>query len=565
MGSSKTNSITVTIARSMVLILFITIATTILSLMTLISSLNDAEAINTAGSMRMQSYRLAFDVETHSPLLTKHINHFEDSLYSSSMKKLKHWSVPEEIQAQYTVIKQRWEELRPIFKQNDKKVFIQYVAPFVNRIDIFVAKLQASSEYKLHQLVFIGAIGLSTILCIVFYTIHYTRLQIVAPLNDLVDACKQVKKRNFQFQVCNKSTNELGILATTFNKMSCELEQLYDDLEKNVAEKTRRLRHTNDSLQVLYHCSQQLSVSRLTTEQFTHVLETMLEIDGLTSAKLIIEEKQGGKTEINVGQVHDSTWHWNDLYVDDRLMGQLWWQYSLPCPDQALIENISHIIARGIYYNQAQKQSEHLLLMEERATIARELHDSLAQSLSYLKIQLALLKRELHQSHHSENIHPTVKEIDRGLGCAYTQLRELLNTFRLTIKDANFGEALNQMLVPLEKQTNATLVINNQLSSITLNAHQQVHLLQIIREAVLNAIKHAEADKIIIACYQKGETIQVAITDDGKGFDTVENKCEHYGLSIMQERSSRLNGHLEIQSESNQGSSINLSFLLQEG
>ncbi len=55
------------------------------------------------------------------------------------------------------------------------------------------------------------------------------------------------------------------------------------------------------------------------------------------------------------------------------------------------MRNIATILGRGLFINQAQKQYQQLILMEERATIARELHDSLAQMLSYLRIQLTLL------------------------------------------------------------------------------------------------------------------------------------------------------------------------------
>ncbi len=560
-----THSVTATIARSLVLILIISIITTALALMTLVSSQNDAEAINIAGSLRMQSYRLAFDVETESPLLSTHIEQFEHSLYSAPMKELSYWFTSTEIQQHYNHIVLRWEELHPILKADNNTIFIQHVAPFMNRIDTFVAELQYSSELKIQRLAVIGAVGLSLIFLIVLYTIRYTRQQIVAPLNDLVDACKQVKRKKFRLNLLNNSNNELGILAHTFSRMSSDLEQLYQGLERSVNEKTHRLRHANESLQVLYNCSQQLSVSHLTREQFTNMLETMIAIDGLIGAKLIVAEPNSSTSEIQVGQQAGQHWQYNELYIDGELMGQLWWQYTLPCPDKALINNISQILARAIYYNRAQKQAEYLLLMEERATIARELHDSLAQSLSYLKIQLALLKRELNQSAQNENTPQAVHDIEEGLSNAYTQLRELLSTFRLTIKDADFGEALNQMLEPLEEQTDALLIIDNQISSMALDAHNQVHLLQIIREAVLNAIKHADADEITVNCQQTERHIDVTITDDGKGFDLNESKRDHYGLSIMQERASRLQGELKIQSGIDQGSAICLLFPLQKG
>lgn len=214
-------------------------------------------------------------------------------------------------------------------------------------------------------------------------------------------------------------------------------------------------------------------------------------------------------------------------------------------------------MARGIYYNRAQKQAEQLLLMEERATIARELHDSLAQSLSYLKIQVTLLKRQVDDTAPATSI---IRDIDEGLSGAYTQLRELLSTFRLTIKETHFGEALRVMLSPLEAQSSALITIDNQLSSLHLEAHHQVHLLQLIREAVLNAIKHASATAITVRCQQHDETVTISIQDDGLGFDPNDDKLNHYGLAIMTERASRLHGTLTINTAKGEGCTVTLHF-----
>ena len=150
----------------------------------------------------------------------------------------------------------------------------------------------------------------------------------------------------------------------------------------------------------------------------------------------------------------------------------MYWKVVLPCPDPALIDNFVQIISRAIYYNQAQRQAEQLLLMEERATIARELHDSLAQALSYLKIQVSLLKRgmsKLPASEQLEKTQPILLELDTGLSSAYTQLRELLTTFRLTIREGSFGNALQEMTEQLGEQTESNIVLINELSSIELD------------------------------------------------------------------------------------------------
>ncbi|OBU20693.1 nitrate/nitrite two-component system sensor histidine kinase NarQ [Photobacterium aquimaris] len=566
MHQHKVNSVTTTIGRSMVAILFLVSTTISLALCMLVSSLNDAAAINTAGSLRMQSYRLAFDIETQSPLLSTHTVEFEQSLTSPTMQALHHWYVPQKIQDHYTELLLTWRAVRSQLDQMDKDGYLTQVAPFVERIDQFVFELQQSSENKLHLLALISAIGLLLILMVVLFTIQFTQRQIVTPLNQLMAGCKKIKQHQFSLIINNNSDNELGILARTFTQMAADLNNFYTDLEHNVNEKTHRLRHANESLKVLYNCSQQLSVSRLTHQHFQHMLETLIAIDGLTAAKLIIVEPNDTTTEITVGNHQSTAWHQQSLLIDGEIMGQLWWQYQLPCPDLALIENIANIISRGIYYNRAQKQTEQLLLMEERATIARELHDSLAQSLSYLKIQLTILKRQLNLTPDAnEHQRQTVQTIDEELSNAYTQLRELLSTFRLTIKEANFNEALNQLLAPLQQQTSAQFEVDNQLPSMALIAHNQVHLLQIIREAILNAIKHANASHIRVSCHQHQQMINVEITDDGIGFDLSQSKLNHYGLNIMQERASCLKGQLTIHSQIGSGSQIKLQFALSEG
>mgnify|MGYP002736535440 CR=1 FL=1 len=89
------------------------------------------------------------------------------------------------------------------------------------------------------------------------------------------------------------------------------------------------------------------------------------------------------------------------------------------------------MLGRGLYFNHAQKHFQQLLLMEERAIIGRELHDSLAQVLSYLRIQLTLLKRAIPED--NAPAQAIMDDFSRALHDASRQLRELLTTFRLSL------------------------------------------------------------------------------------------------------------------------------------
>ncbi|MGF1841746.1 nitrate/nitrite two-component system sensor histidine kinase NarQ [Vibrio clamense] len=563
MLNKPVQSVTNTIAKALVLILLLSVATTGFAIITLASSLNDAEAVNVAGSMRMQSYRLSHDIQTKSVDYGAHIAEFENSLYSPSMKALQGWTVPKDITMDYYRVIVRWHELKDVLRSKDKSQYLVLVANFVTEIDGFVFKLQQFSELKLIKLAWAGGFGLGGILIVSFFVVHFVRKEVVKPLNALVIASEQIKNRSFDVKLNVTSNNELGILTRTFNTMADDLGKMYLGLELAVNEKTHKLQHANQSLEVLYNSSQELTGARISQDNFHAILQHIVSLEGIRAAKLEITDVGGRALFIEEGVVSSSTGHKSELQVDGNHLGFLYCEYGLPCPDQTLIDNFVQILSRAVYYNQAQKQAEQLILMEERATIARELHDSLAQSLSYLKIQVTLLKRVIGKCpvhSNSERTALILEDLGEGLSGAYTQLRELLTTFRLTIKEGSFGEALVEMTRQLAEQTDAKITLANHLSSVELDAHEQVHLLQLIREATINGIKHAKAQNIEVLCELSSDEVMIKISDDGVGFDLQDPQLNHYGMSIMQERSSRLNGKLEVNSSKGNGCEIILKY-----
>ena len=560
-------SVTRTIASAMMLILLLSVATTGFAIFTLASSLNDAEAVNVSGSMRMQSYRLAHDIQSESVDYSSHIDLFEQSIYSHSMLALQHWSVPEDITKDYYRLILRWHELKTVLKSQDRDQYLVLVAGFVQQIDGFVFKLQNYSEQKLINLAWIGGLGLGGILCVSMFVVHFVRLEVVRPLRALVFASEQIQNRSFDVSLNVSSDNEMGILTRTFNRMATDLGKLYRGLELAVDEKTRKLQHANQTLQVLYDSSKELTASRIHQENFQAILQHIASLEGIRAVKLEIDQIGEPNWILTEGEEcrHecDSECHSKPLTLDGEHLGFLHWKVGLPCPNESLIDNFVQILSRAVYYNRAQRQAEQLLLMEERATIARELHDSLAQALSYLKIQVSLLKRSVKNIPDEKAIAQTnqvIAELDTGLSAAYTQLRELLTTFRLTIKEGSFGQALQEMVSTLDDQTAAEISLNNKLSSTELDAHQQVHLLQLIREATINAIKHAQAKNIDIQCLDSEGTVTVTVTDDGIGFEQQDEKLNHYGMSIMQERAARLHADLRIEAAKNSGCIVRLEF-----
>lgn len=545
------------LARAFLSIILLSILTSGIALMTLASSLRDAEAINIAGSLRMQSYRLGYDLERNNVSIAEHRLHWQKTLNTPVLQELDRWYVPESVKQGYQQLQVAWQEMDSHLEAKDKAWYQAHIQQYVQRIDAFVLALQHYAEHKMQLVVALSLAGGLGILLLAVITLRQIRRQVVAPLNHLVAASLQMEQGDFNIHAPGASLpNEIGLLSRTFNHMSSELDKHYRLLETTVEEKTHHLNEAHQQLELLFTCSQALNTSQIDTHCFRHILQIVqaytgmnyLELQSSDNWRLCEGVKQADRELIAL-----------PVIMQDTRFGELRWQHENVDVSLPLMKSVATMLGRGLYFNQAQKHYQQLLLMEERATIARELHDSLAQVLSYLRIQLALLKRAVPQ----DNVpaQAIIADFSRELNNAWRQLRELLTTFRLTLNHSNLPAALQEALDGLQSQTSAALHLDCRLSSLALDAQKQVHLLQIVREAVLNAIKHAQATEIIVSCVTApdGEHT-VSVRDNGVGIGDTSEPPGHYGLNIMRERAGRLGGTLTFSQPQNGGTQVSVRF-----
>jgi len=548
-------SVTRSIAQALSAIVLLALLTTGLALMTLSSSLRDAEAINLAGSLRMQSYRLAWDSTSDPQQIRQHLLEYKETLNKPALRDLDRPWVPQEVISRYHHLRTAWPALQQQLERGDARLYQQQVASYVGEIDRFVMGLQHYSERKMELVAASSLLGLVLIVALALATIRYSRRQVVRPLNALVTASRYVESGNFDFPpLIVEQNNELRVLAQTFSAMAARLHSHHQALASAVAEKTRDLQEANRTLSLLYESSQMLTARPLSAALFESVMAQVRERENLRA--LVLESAHG---RFSTGESDKTlSWHSVPLQQDDEQTGALRWQSEQTRPRQALMQSLGNMLSRAIWIWQTQKQVQQMLLIEERATIARELHDSLAQALSFLRIQFTLLRRALGDS--NSEAQSIIADVDRTLSDAYRQLRELLATFRLTIEQADLVAAMQAMIASLQEQVTAKISFSFQPGLETLDAQQQVHLLQIAREAVLNAIRHADAATISVR-YERnaaGEHL-LTVTDDGVGIATTEEPQGHYGLTTMSERAARLAGELTIQAQA-RGTQVALRF-----
>jgi two-component system nitrate/nitrite sensor histidine kinase NarQ len=549
--------VSTSLARAFFSIVLLSLLTTGAALLTLSSSMRDAEAVNIAGSLRMQSYRLGYDLQGDPQALAQHRELYAQTLKAPVLRALESPLTPREVSQRYRALDNNWRQMDLRLAQGDRQWYQANIADYVGQIDLFVLALQHHAEYKMRVMIAVSAVGFLAIITLIFFTLRRIRRQVVAPLNALVSASESIERGDFDHPHLDSSLpNELGWLAHSFTRMSGELHKLWQRLEENVQEKTLSLQEANRQLEVLYGCSQAMTISVTDNQNFQQALQIVLRHEPVCA----LEMQVGDYWCLSAGRASDNlSWQSTPIRQQQQTIGQLRWQARDKQPALQLMESVANMLGRGVWLLQAQKQHQQLLLMEERATIARELHDSLAQVLSYLRIQITLLRRAVPDE--NPRAGAIISDFTQALDDATRQLRELLSTFRLTLQQANLPEALQEMIAPLRDRSEASIELTCSLADQALDAPRQVHLLQIIREALLNAIRHADARQIRVRCYSATPNRYIAdIIDDGRGIPSLEEPEGHYGLNIMQERADCLGGELTISHLPEGGTRVRVSF-----
>lgn len=318
--------------------------------------------------------------------------------------------------------------------------------------------------------------------------------------------------------------------------------------------KNANLRQANQHLRLLYACSERLNHSHQGPQAFQQTLLLIVSHEKLNWMELSTPEfgiLSAGK------KVSQSPWNSLPLCSPSRRppCGTLRWQGA---SHQKRLKSIAVLITNALERWRKQQQRQSLLIQQERATIAGELHDSLAQSLTFQRIQLVRLRQTLKRG--CPTALSIVAESEQALSSASRQLRELLSTFRLRIAPTSLVLALEQVIAPLHPQASAQITLACPFSG-QLAAEQQIHVVHIIREALLNALHHAQATQISVDVRLLPQgNMSITIKDNGIGIASLKEPEGHYGLNIMNERANRLNGTLLIERPAAGGTCVSLYF-----
>lgn len=198
-----------------------------------------------------------------------------------------------------------------------------------------------------------------------------------------------------------------------------------------------------------------------------------------------------------------------------------------------------------------------MAVSEERNLLAQELHDSIAQSLAFLNIQVQLLDQDLQQDKKAE-AQKSLAQIREGVQESYDDVRELLVHFRTRIGSTDLETAIRSALDKFEGQTGIKTTFTTQGNAPLLQPEQVLQVMHIVQESLSNVRKHAKASKMDVKL-TSAEKCVIDIDDNGIGFDTARDTGDgHVGLRIMRECAHRIGAVLSFDSAQSKGTHIQL-------
>lgn len=571
-------------------------------------SSNKGSAINISGSLRMQSYVVALTVaeyatreqEQRTKAITGAVNEFERRLNSPGLVKAIPTKPGDSLRVLYhEIYSDFYGKLKPMAEQvidnpAAEAKFLNYVPSFVSKVDKFVFDIEQSLAVQMTWLR-IGLIATCILVPLLgaVFLIYFQKVFFL-PLQALADVASAVRKGNFTVRSNYKKENEIGVLAGSFNYMIEDLSRLYESLEEEVKRKTKDLDQRNKTVNLLFTLRSIFSSSpTLQGDTLSKALaELMHYIHGNRIALFLVSDEldsyrlstaypqlddqakkeflQNLKTQFssaNQNKLTEESGNYLRIQVKDasRLVGYLVIHFEKTqeeARDYRLFESVSEIFATALINARKREEGYRLALYEERSTIARELHDSIAQSLAFSKIQLTRLSLGLKEELPKEQLQEIVKELRTGVSTAYTQLREVLTAFRLKPTSADIRQSIHKLLEEFHERSGIEYNLKNDLLDFEINANKQVHLIHILKEALTNIEKHSRASKVNVSLSIDSDNfINVSIADNGKGLQPAEReKKGHFGLSIMEERAKALDAEINFLPNTPTGLIVNFRF-----
>ncbi|MBS1144516.1 MAG: hypothetical protein H6R14_1922 [Proteobacteria bacterium] len=486
--------------------------------------------------------------------------------------------------------------------------------PFVGQINALVLAMEQSYAVDTNLLRTVQAALVALAIVGTYILIRFFSLLVIQPVNELHAGMQRMIRDDLSVRVPFTSNDELGGLANGFNRMAEHLERVYGTLEERVEAETRRLAQRNHELSILYSVTTFLSEPAPVSVLSQGFLDRIMSALGADAGAVRMYEPHSERLCLvtSEGLSDDFLDREADISCHDCLCGEVF-QSGVPAafataapPDgmkfrtcvregfatatafsilydkqklgvynlyfrrpQALseqevhlLDTLGHHLGVAIENQRLKSREKELAVSEERNLLAQELHDSIAQGLAFLNIEVQLLQDSLRKGKVDEAMQ-TAGQLREGVQESYDDVRELLVHFRTRVHQSDLDTAIQSTLEKFEGQTGIATEFDRVGAVSTPVPTDEIQIMHIVQESLSNIRKHAQASRVKVGVRRDAGRITIEIEDDGVGFDPQNDpNClsdRHVGLKIMRERAHRIGGECRVASKPGAGSRVTLT------
>jgi two-component system, NarL family, nitrate/nitrite sensor histidine kinase NarX len=436
------------------------------------------------------------------------------------------------------------------------------------------------------------------------------RRMVVRPLHHLQNAALAMGEGNYQAHCTLRTGDELEALGQAFNQMAGNLKSYQDSLHYQIEQRTRELNalaemsltisRSHDLKTVLNEALAQALQATTMEGGAIHLLRSSGELSiiihqGLPSAVVACLTATSSAAGCSIWglqqgvRVIDLQAKWETahcfqphcpaltegyrgllvapLHSGNRTLGTLTLLQKQPLEMSAeqmqFVTCLGNQLGVAVENARFHKEIERLAILEERGRIARELHDSLAQTLSWLHLKMDMLTQSLETG----NLPQTRQDayhVQQVVGQACFEVRESIDGLRLHPADG-LSRAITTYVDEFSRRSRLPvhLAIGEECR---LSPVVEIEALRILQEALTNAYKHSEASYVDVRLQCEGEYVALSVRDDGRGFvDHALSDGGHFGLRIMQERAERVGGTFQLHTTPGTGVQVVVYLPVEEG
>ena len=573
-----------------------------------------AAAVNEAGRLRMNMLRMVL-VPQAEPVqaLQQRAKEFDASLEllrtgDPARPLFVPWS--DETRPRFEGIRAEWAALHRQWMQEPRPDRAQALAQadhFVTQVDQFVETIEVqiagwTAALHLFQLCMMA---LAIAAAVTFMAVSY--LLVINPVARLQNAQARLRQGDWSTRLPIESDDEFGQLSAGFNLMAHALQASHEGLEQKVQEKTASIAVQNQRLAALYEVSALASdagslqalangfvrqIRRVAGADAVAVRWSdeaneryvLLANDGLPKAMAEQEHclhtgachcgqpQEKARTRVipitptsavalpHCREAGFETMVTIPVQMQQRVLGEVDLFFRLPVvlndELRELLEAMTRHLASAMEGLRATALEREAAVAQERSLIARELHDSIAQSLAFLKIQTQLLRDAVTKGDTAKRDR-SIDELDVGVRECYSDVRELLVHFRTRTSEEDIETALRATLSKFEHQTGMAATLAMSGHGLPLPPDVQIQVLHMVQEALSNVRKHANARRVALRV-ERHPRWRFEVQDDGIGFDAAQVPPDsvHVGLGIMRERAQRIGAVVQVHSQAGQGTRV---------